>query len=75
MKPDPAIYRATSEQLGLSSGCDFGSEGRVFMVGDSARCDRDGPRLVGGSGFLLHRAGKGDFSNLLEFAQAVLERK
>lgn len=75
MKPDPAIYRATCEQLGVRLGCDFDTEERVFMVGDSARCDRDGPRQVGGSGFLLHRGGKGDFSNLLEFAQAVLERK
>ena len=75
MNPDPAIYRATCEQLGVRLGCDFETEERVFMVGDSARCDRDGPRQVGGSGFLLHRAGKGDFSNLLEFAQAVLERR
>jgi len=75
MKPDPAIYRATYEKLGCTSCCDFESEGRVFMIGDSARCDRDGPRQVGGSGFLLHRGGKGDFSNLLEFAQVVLERK
>lgn len=74
MKPEPAIYRATCEQLGVNLGCGE-TEGRVFMVGDSARCDRDGPRQLGGSGFLLHRGGKGDFSNLLEFAQAVLERK
>jgi len=74
MKPDPAIYRATCEQLGVNLGCDE-AEGRVFMVGDSARCDRDDPRQLGGCGFLLHRGGKGDFSNLLDFAQAVLERE
>ncbi|MNZ81232.1 haloacid dehalogenase-like hydrolase [compost metagenome] len=74
MKPEPAIYRATCEQLGVNLGCDE-TEGRVFMVGDSASCDRDGPRQLGGCGFLLHRGGKGDFSNLLEFAQAVLERE
>ncbi|MBA1278809.1 HAD family hydrolase [Stutzerimonas stutzeri] len=72
VKPDPAIYRAACASLGIEAGHWFDSHGRVLMLGDSRQCDRDGPREVGVMGYLLGRAGKGDFRNLLEFAKAVV---
>lgn len=72
MKPSPIIYRHTCELLGVRPGDDFGSHGRVVMIGDSARCDRDGPRRCGISGFLLRRGHSEGFSSLTDFARAVL---
>ena len=71
VKPDALIYRRTCQLLGITGYCDF-NEGRVKMIGDSARCDRDGARESGIQGYLLDRTGDGDFSNLLDFAQEVL---
>lgn len=66
MKPDEAIYQATCERLA--------SPGETnWMVGDSQRCDRDGPRAFGLRGFFLDRHhGKGDYRELTAFAQDVL---
>lgn len=71
MKPDLIIHRKTCDLLGVRPGSEFSSQGRVVMIGDSPRCDRDGPRQVGISGFLLRRGQPGGFSNLIDFARTV----
>jgi FMN phosphatase YigB (HAD superfamily) len=45
------------------------------MIGDSEKCDRDGPNAVGIPGFLLNRQGGKDFSSLNEFSDMVLSCK
>ncbi|WP_070888295.1 HAD family hydrolase [Pseudomonas argentinensis] len=71
-KPDPCIYQAVCRDLGVQPGQQLGDE-RVVMIGDSIRCDRDGARAAGIAGCYLSRAGGGDFSNLIEFAERVLK--
>jgi len=68
----PIIYRHACDLLGVRPGNDFGGDGRVVMIGDSARCDRDGPRRCGISGFLLRRGHSDGFSSLTDFARVVL---
>lgn len=65
MKPDPRIYQHVCDQLGTEVD-------QVVMIGDSQRCDRDGPREFGVKGFYLGRDGQGDFVDLLGFARAVI---
>ncbi|QOI07285.1 MULTISPECIES: HAD family hydrolase [Pseudomonas syringae group genomosp. 2] len=72
IKPSPIIYRHTCDLLGVRPGDDFISHGRVVMIGDSVRCDRDGPRQCGIGGFLLRRGQAEGFSSLTDFARAVL---
>lgn len=69
LKPQPFLYRATCELL----GADTSVESDVLMIGDSEKCDRDGPMAVGIQGFLLNRNGGKDFANLDEFADSVLK--
>lgn len=71
MKPEPFLYRATCELLGADTGDYFG-DNSVVMIGDSPKCDRDGPRAVGIRGVLLNRAGGKDFTNLADFTEAVI---
>lgn len=67
MKPEKAIYQATVEQMGLDlADC--------AMVGDSQRCDRDGPAAFGIKGHYLGRYGQGDFSDLATFARHLIEQ-
>lgn len=72
MKPSPIIYRHACDLLGVRPGNDFGGNGRVVMIGDSARCDRDGPRQCGISGFILRREHSEGVSSLTDFARVVL---
>lgn len=73
MKPEPAIYQSICNQMGVEPGRFFSLEtGRVLMIGDSPRCDRDGPRTVGISGFHLDRTGRGQIQNLTQFAKIVI---
>lgn len=72
MKPDPLIYKAVCQGLGVVPGRQLEGE-RVVMIGDSIRCDRDGARAAGIAGFYLSRIGKGDFSNLIEFSKVVVK--
>ena len=66
MKPDPAIYRWSCNQLGVEPRA-------TWMVGDSMRCDRDGPAAAGIRGFFLERANtSGDYTELESFAVAAL---
>jgi FMN phosphatase YigB (HAD superfamily) len=44
VKPEPMIYQTTCKLLGVQPSCGFGGQARVMMIGDSQRCDRDGPR-------------------------------
>lgn len=71
MKPQPAIYQHTCDLLGVRPENEPSGQCRVIMVGDSERCDRDGPGQVGIKGYLLRRNGSGS-SNLSHFAQSVL---
>lgn len=73
MKPNPIIYRETCNVLGVQPGNEFSGQGRVVMIGDSPRCDRDGPRRVGICGVLLRREQPNGFSSLLDFARAIIE--
>ncbi len=70
-KPDPIIYQEACSLLGVQPGNEFGGQGRVVMIGDSPRCDRDGPRQVGISGFLLRRGQPNGFSSLVGFAHTI----
>lgn len=74
MKPEPLIYRATCELLGVRPSCGLDGQGRVIMIGDSVRCDRDGPRTVGMMGFHLERSGHRGMANLVDFANLVLHQ-
>ncbi|WP_458130267.1 HAD family hydrolase [Pseudomonas sp. Z2-11] len=74
MKPEPAIYRSICNQMGVVPGYFFDLKTeRVVMIGDSQRCDRDGPRKVGISGLHLDRTGRGQIQDLTQFAQFVIE--
>lgn len=75
MKSDPKIYLSACDQMGVEPGDCFGVElGRVFMIGDSPRCDRDGPRVVGIMGLLLRRTGAGKIRDLTQFARLVIDQ-
>lgn len=78
MKPEPSIYRSICSQMDVEPGHVFGGErgrGQVVMIGDSKRCDQDGPRLVGMIGLRLDRKGRGAVNNLLQFAELVIGRE
>nr|WP_259469463.1 HAD-IA family hydrolase [Pseudomonas syringae] len=73
MKPDPTIYQSICNQMNVEPGHFFmEGAGRVLMIGDSLRCDRDGPRSVGIMGLHLDRKGLGSINDLLQFAELVL---
>jgi FMN phosphatase YigB (HAD superfamily) len=74
MKPQAAIYRHTCDLLDVRPGNELSGLKRVVMIGDSERCDREGPDQVGIKGYLLRRNGRGS-SNLSHFAQSVLSDK
>ncbi|HEY8331298.1 MAG TPA: HAD family hydrolase [Pseudomonas sp.] len=68
MKPDAKIYQHACEQLDVLPH-------NACMVGDSQRCDRDGPTAFGIEGFYLDRSGgAGDYADLFSFAHDVLNR-
>lgn len=71
MKPQAGIYQHTCDLLNVRPEKELSGKGRIVMVGDSERCDRDGPGQVGIKGYLLRRNGGGS-SNLSHFAQSVL---
>lgn len=75
MKPDPIIYKTICNRLEVEPGHVFGGErGRVVMIGDSKRCDQDGPRTIGMMGFHLDRVGQGPVRDLAQFAKLVIDR-
>lgn len=78
MKPDPRIYLSICRELGVEARhTEFErtrEKDRVVMIGDSRKCDRDGPRAVGIEGYHLDRSGMGQISDLMQFANLVSER-
>ncbi|GFZ62734.1 haloacid dehalogenase [Pseudomonas amygdali pv. eriobotryae] len=74
-KPDPHIYQFICGQMGVDPGhCFHPEKGQVLMIGDSPKCDRDGPRDAGIMGHLLRRDTHGPITDLTQFAQLVLDR-
>lgn len=74
MKPAPAIYHSICSQMDVEPGHLFGGgRGRVVMIGDSKRCDQDGPRLVGMMGLHLDRKRQGAINDLQQFAELVID--
>ncbi|WDY56547.1 HAD family hydrolase [Pseudomonas sp. PSKL.D1] len=71
LKPQPFLYRATCELLGMEDTSTLTAD-EVMMIGDSEKCDRIGPQAVGIQGFLLNRNGGQDFTDLMAFAEHVL---
>lgn len=74
LKPDPIIYEAICGQMEVEPGHHFGGgSGAVLMIGDSKRCDQDGPRLIGMMGLHLDRKGQGAINDLSQFADLVID--
>lgn len=44
----------------------------VWMISDSARCDRDGARAIGIEGHYLDRSGASPIQDLVQFAELIL---
>jgi len=66
IKPAKEIYRTTCKHLGTQPTM-------TQMIGDSQRCDKDGPHEIGITGHLLDRTGDaGDYADLLSFTLDVL---
>lgn len=68
LKPHPRIYQTVLDQLGVAPD-------ETWMIGDSQRCDRDGPTASGIKGHYLARTGlaaNGDFADLNAFAAALI---
>lgn len=73
MKPDALIYQSICTALTVTHGeMSGGQNERVAMVGDSLKCDRDGPKAVGMLGFHLDRRGQGPIGDLIQFAHLVI---
>lgn len=73
MKPDPMIYRSVCSLLGLEPEHAIDpNQGQIIMVGDSKKCDEQGPRACGIQGFHLDRSGGRGFSNLVEFYNVII---
>lgn len=72
MKPDVAMYQHLCTQLEVAPSQLPGSNApHVLMIGDSRRCDADGPRVAGIEGYHLDRSGAGRFCDLLEFVKGI----
>ena len=75
MKPEKEIYTSLCKQMNVEPGHGFHDAGdRILMIGDSQRCDRDGPRAVGIMGFHLDRMGHGKIRDLVQFARLVIDQ-
>ena len=75
MKPNLGIYLAVCEQIGIAPGDYFSThQAQAVMIGDSVRCDQDGPRVAGMMGYHLDRSGRGAINNLVQFARLVIEK-
>jgi len=68
MRDGPSIDGEVLDRLGTAAQ-------ETCMIGDSQRCDRDGPSAFGIKGHYLNRtgpAGVGDFADLNAFAAGIL---
>lgn len=73
-KPDPRIYKALLQMIDAMPGQSaVAIDSRVWMVGDSVRCDRDGARAVGIKGHYLDRSGVSSIQDLVQFADLIVE--
>ncbi|BBP70817.1 hypothetical protein PHLH6_28210 [Pseudomonas sp. Seg1] len=70
MKPDVAMYQHICTQLNVAPSQLPGSP-HVLMIGDSRRCDADGPRVASIEDYHLDRSGAGRFCDLLEFVTGI----
>ena len=77
MKPNPSIYLAICREMGLEiqhvKPETDPARSRVVMIGDSRKCDRDGPTAVGIQGYHLDRSGMGQISDLMQFAHMITD--
>ncbi|MFF7061552.1 HAD-IA family hydrolase [Pseudomonas sp. NPDC008258] len=72
MKPDVAMYQHICTQLEVAPSQLPGSNApQVLMIGDSRRCDADGPRAVGIEGHHLDRSEAGRICDLREFVAGI----
>ena len=72
MKPDVAMYQHICTQLEVApSQLPESNAPHVLMIGDSRRCDADGPRAAGIEGYHLDRSGAGRFRDLLGFVAGI----
>ncbi|MBC3245026.1 HAD family hydrolase [Pseudomonas lurida] len=65
IKPSADIYREALKSVAAAPG-------DAWMIGDSKRCDCDGPTTFGIQGFFLDRKGESGFTSLEAFAEALL---
>jgi Predicted hydrolase (HAD superfamily) len=65
IKPSFKIYQHVTQLVGAIPG-------EAWMIGDSQRCDCDGPIAFGMRGSHLDRGGRGSFTTLRPFAEAIL---
>ena len=77
MKPDSSIYLSLCRKLGVEARHaeleKAREKDRMVMIGDSRKCDRDGPRAVGIVGYHLDRSSQGHISDLVQFANLVTD--
>ncbi|OPA96916.1 hypothetical protein BFW87_11395 [Pseudomonas fluorescens] len=67
IKPSFKIYQHVTQLVGTSPG-------ETWMIGDSQRCDCDGPLGFGMHGFYLDRKGGGSYTTLQAFAEDILRK-
>jgi HAD superfamily hydrolase (TIGR01509 family) len=65
IKPAFEIYRHATKLVSVEPA-------DAWMIGDSQRCDCEGPRAFGMHGVWLDRQGTGAHSSLLQFAETIL---
>lgn len=71
IKPEPVIYQAACRALQYDLG-EISDTRSIIMIGDSLRCDCEGPRAMGMTGIHLERSSGGKVDNLMSFAKLVL---
>jgi HAD superfamily hydrolase (TIGR01549 family) len=64
-KPNFLIYEHAANSLNMNPE-------EIWMIGDSIRCDKQGPDNFGIRGFHLSRDGGGDYKNLTDFTKDFL---
>lgn len=65
IKPSSKIYKHATQSV-------HALPNEAWMIGDSKRCDCDGPIEFGMQGFYLDREGRGGYTTLYTFADEIL---
>ena len=68
IKPSLKIYQRVTQLVGVRPD-------EAWMIGDSQRCDCDGPNSFGMRGFYLERKGEGAYKTLSTFAEKMLSKR